>query len=262
MKRQYRVLCLLIFLGGCVSGAMAPSKERVAQLKSAYIVALEAPPLSVPPWLRSQIPIQAAGGSVSAVRGIGVYNTIAIFLEMSEASPRSIEASDSIQAILDKSGAWSPTMVLANEVSRQLTAVGVVATAASDIKLIPGFDNRGATLTMENWMSPIRGWYNDTKPKSDYLGGPSVRSPYILEVGLLNYEIVVDKLVMQVVMKLIDSSDGRVIGRSRAANPWKAPNLEPLDQAFADNGRRYKEIFAKEAQTLVRECLLQLGVVR
>ena len=130
MKRQYPFLFLLIFLGGCVSPAMVPSKDRLAHVKQAHVVAMEARPLGVPPGFRSQIP--AAAGSISAIRGIGVFNTIAMFLEMPEASQRADDASKSLQAVLDASGVWTPTVVLANEVSKQLAANGIAANERSE----------------------------------------------------------------------------------------------------------------------------------
>lgn len=50
MRSQYTFLGILIFLGGCASPAMVPSKERLAQFDDAHIVALEAPPVTYPMW--------------------------------------------------------------------------------------------------------------------------------------------------------------------------------------------------------------------
>jgi len=258
MRRCCLFVFVLVSLTGCVAPAVALPKERIANFRHAHVVPMEAHPLGVSPGFTSQIPIQAAGGSISAVRGIGVFNTIAIFLEMPEASQRSDDASRSLQAILDTKTVWAPTVVLANQVSKQLGANGIAANVASEVKPIPGVEDRRATVTMENWMAPIRAHYNDPGPVDDYRVLASDQSLYVLEVSISNYELIDQTLLLQVHLKMINPSDGRVLGRSRAA---KGGNLPPLKEAFANEAIRFKEVFAETGRELVSKCLTELGLI-
>jgi hypothetical protein len=221
---------------------------------------MEPHPLGVPPGF--DLVALGSGGSIATARGFAVFNTIAILSELPEASKRSGELSLSYQAVLDQKGAWVPTAVLANEVQAQLAAQGIQATVAPRVKPIPGVKDRSPTLFMENWLAPIRAWYNDTAPTPDYGDHPWDKSLYVLEVGVINYEI--DRaggLLLQVAMKVIDPASGQVIGRARAANPWNMPKLAPLDQAFADNGSRFKDAFVLTGRESARRCLAELGLL-
>lgn len=260
MNRLFAVLGISLFLGGCISTGIAPPKEATAQLRNIHIVAMEPHPLGVPPGFGSVV--LGSGGSIETARGFAVFNTIAILSELPEASKRSRALSQSYQAALDQKGAWVPTVVLANEIQAQLAAQGIQATVAPQVKPIPGVKDRSPTLFMENWLAPIRAWYNDTVPAPDYGDLPRDKSLYVLEVGVINYEIdQAGGLLLQVAMKVIDPSSGKVIGRTRAANPWNMPKLAPLDQAFAGNASRFKDAFVLTGRESARTCLTELGLL-
>lgn len=259
MKCLNLLVVVLIFLGGCVAPGMTPPRETVANYKRAHIIAMEPPPLAVPPGYRSVI--LGSSSSIQVVRAIGVFNTIAIFLGMPEASRRGGEISQSLQSTLDVEGIWVPTAVLANEAGALLSAYGIQADIAPDIKPIPGVKDRSYTVLMENWLAPIRAWYNETEPVTNYSSFSSDQSLFILEVGVSNYELVLDGLLLQVIIKMIDPSNGLVIGRARASNAWKVPKLYPYEQAFADDARRFKETFSETGQELLKKCLIKLGLV-
>lgn len=261
MKRLTLLIILIAALVGCVSSGMVPYREALTKFQCAHIIPMESHPLGVPPAFGSVVP-GFGGGSLQEIRGFSVFNTVAILLEMPAASRRGGEASQAIQAKLDNKDRWVPTVVLANEVQAQLAASGTTATVSPEIRPIPGVENRGYTVLMENWMAPIRAWYNSSVPVADYrdVANDGCRR-YIIEIGILNYEITSDKLFVQVVTKVIDPTDSRVIGRARAANPWSMPKITPFDQAFADDARRFKEAFSATTRDLVNKCLKELGLL-
>lgn len=261
MNRLHVVLGILLLLNGCVSAGIAPSQEATGKLGEVHIVPMEPHPLGVPPGFNSAI--LGSGGSIATARGFAFFNTVAILLEMPEASKRSGKISQSYQAALDQEGAWVPTVALAHEVQAQLEAQGLRTTIAPNVKSIPGVKDRTYTVLMENWLAPIRAWYNDTKPVADYGALARDKSLYVLEVGVINYEIEPGgKLLVQVAMKVIDPSNGSVIGRARAANPWNMPQLSPLDQAFSGDASRFKEAFLKTGQEITKKCLTELGLIQ
>lgn len=262
MNRLHAVLGIsLLLIGGCVSAGIAPPQKATGNLKEVHIVAMEPHPLGVPPGFNSVI--LGSGGSIETARGFALFNTVAILLEMPEASKRGAEISQSYQAVLDQNGTWVPTVVLANEAQAQLGAQGLRTTVAPNVKPIPGVKDRTYTVLMENWLAPIRAWYNDTKPVADYGDLPSDKSLYVLEVGVINYEIEPGGgLLVQVAMKVIEPSNGDVIGRARVANPWNMPQLSPLNQAFSDDSSRFKEAFLKTGQEITKKCLAELGLIK
>lgn len=182
-------------------------------------------------------------------------------MQLSEASHRSYDASKSSQTVLDMKGVWTPTVVLANEVSRQLMASGIAAHVTPGVSPIPGVEFRGATTTMENWLAPIRSHYNYTGPVQSYHALASDQSLFFLEVSISNYEVVNEKLLLQMHLKLIDPRGERVVGRARSSDAWNMPSLEPLDQVLADDASRFKEVFSETGRQLVRESLAELGLL-
>lgn len=249
------LLLILVLVAGCVSPGIVPPKEAVKKVRAIHIVAMETPPLGVPPEFRHAVPLYASP--------LLIYNTIAVLIEWPAAQRRGAEVSRSLQASLETKGNWIPTLALADMVRAQLEARGIAAGVAPAVRPIPAVQNRDYTLLMENWMAPIRAWYNDTKPDSGYAGLPSGQPLYVLEVGVANYEIVEDKLLMTVMMmKMIDPSDGRVTGRARARmNPANMPVVGPPEQAFGNDAKRFKEVVTAEGYPLIKECLAQLRLV-
>lgn len=249
-----------LLLGGCVSLGAALPQDAIDKLHQVHVVAMESHPLGVPAGPRPSI--VGSSGMFDEARGIALFYTGAILFALPEASRRGEEISKSYQAALDREGAWVPTLVLANEVRAQLAAKEVETTVAPGVKPIPGVKDRSYTALMENWLAPTRAWYNDTSPVADYGDLPNDPSLYVLEVGMINYEIVPGgSLMVQVAMKVIDPATGRVMGRARAANSWELPDLSPLDQTFSGNASRFKEAFIQTGREIVRKCLGDLGLL-
>lgn len=272
MKSHYLWIWLLLVLNGCVGSAIVPSQHHLMNVRQVYVVAMEAPPLGLPSRYRSVvesdsgfgplIPIQAAGGSIPLVRAFGVVNTILVFIQFTESSHRTYETSKLNLSVIDTKDIWTPTVALANEASRQLTANGITTEVLPGVRPIPGVEYRGATWLMENWLAPIRSYYNYTGPVESYRNlALSADRALVLEVSISNYEITSDKLLLQVHLKAIDPRSGEVVGRARSYDPWNMPSLEPIDQALANDASRFKEIFAMTGRDLVKEALGQLGLV-
>jgi hypothetical protein len=252
------IAAALILTWGCVSPGLAPPPQETRGLERVVVIAMEAPPLKVPLEFRATV-----SGSVAGLASpLLVYNTIAVLIEAPAASRRAAEASASLQAALDAGRAWVPTFVAAGQASAQLAARGLEVTVDPGVRPVPGVARRGGTLSMENWLAPIRAWYNDTRPVPRPEAATPGRRTLVLEVGILNYEIMGDDLLLQVMVKLIDPASGAVIGRARAAVAPKAmPHVGPLDAAFAGSADVFKRIVVTQSRMLVHACLVQLGLL-
>ena len=272
MKLRFPLLFLLIFASGCtVSSTIIPSGQQVAEIKQVHVVAMEAPPLILPSAYQAKIshssdlrffPPGARALGPQVGMAIVVANTIPIFWQLTETSHRSYDALRSSNTVLPSRGIWTPTVVLANEVSDQLTANGIVAKNVPGVKPIPGVDFRGVTTHMENWLAPIRSYYNYAGPVESYRDLASVQSLFVLEVSISNYEVFDEKLFVQVHLKLIDPRDRQVVGRVRASDVGNMPSVEPLDQVLANDASRFKEIFSETGRRLVGKSLIELGLLR
>ena len=173
-------------------------------------------------------------------------------------SQRDDGISSLIQASIEKNDAWLPTRVLAGEIRSQLLARGLRTEVSPTLKRVTGLKDRRITLFMENWLAPLRDWYNRSDPEFDYQKRGLDPSSYVIEVGILNYELTGQHLLLQVMVKLIEPSSGKLIGRARAASRVPLPDYERL---FANDGAEYKAIFATTGKELVRQCLFELGLV-
>ena len=168
---------------------------------------------------------------------IAVYG-ILMFVESGAFGGGPTQPAIPLEEVLNRSDAWMPTVGLAGETATQLRVGGGV-----DVEVVDGYlallriADRSRTQLMENWLGPIRDWYNENKSSYGYVKLPNKNVDAVLEVGIANYEIVFDGLVVQVMSKLIDPATGRVLGRSRNYSYVDTP---PMENLFDDEGQIYK----------------------
>jgi hypothetical protein len=263
------------FITACVSSAIAPSAEQVATTRRIHVVPIEPPPLILPAQYQTkvdavgltQVPLALAGGDLSLVRGFGVLNTLLVVVELSRISSRPIGPAPPVPewhpnaSTTEQVKVWVPTVALAREVERQLGDRGVEVSVDRGVRPLPGVAQRGVTALMENWMAPIRSYYNDTKLDSTYASLGSGPTVAVLEVGVMNYEVGPGShLLVQVFMRLVDPATGRLIGRARAADPVHPVSVDPLEETLANDAAKFKVIFDAATRGLVADALRQLGL--
>jgi hypothetical protein len=259
------LLAAVVFLAGCTSPPIALTGGEAANLRRVAIVPMEPPPLTVSPLVEARLPpFLGYAGNVGATAA-----GIVFVLRTPDAIRRARESSRSLQEALGKGQAWMPTVSLANELRGLLQAKGAQATATPEPRPILNIADRGTTLFMENWLAPIRAWYNGAAPAGDYRAFASDQVTHVIEVEIAQYEVYDSRLLLGVMVKVIDPIDGRVVGRSwtngvrvRAAKELSAlPSLAPLENAFANDARPFKDAFLKEGSQLLQYCLRELGLL-
>jgi hypothetical protein len=262
------IRCLLvaavIFLAGCVGPAIIPEGAGVAGIKQIHVVAMESPPLGMGAKLLD-FPVGVAVMGDATARGAGALilaQSILMVLKAPEAIRQAQQRGETFRSTLDSAKPWLPTRALANEVAAQLGSRGFAVTIAPEPRPIPGLVDRSPSLTMENWLAPIRAWYNGSGPVVDSRGTAPEAQAHVLEVGISLYEVIPDdKFILSIMIKIVDPSTGRVIGRARAANAGALPNLSPLASTFANDADRFKHVFSLESRKLVDACLKELGLI-
>ena len=229
-----------------------------ARFQDVLVVAMEPPPLMVPPRLESAVLGTLPKYPIQAARVGGVVASVAILAEMPFAARRSTEASRRLEELLSQDGPWEPTKILAQEAAARLSTAGQRrVTVSPKIQPIPGLAHRHNPLT-KNWLGPIRAWYSQAETAATLQGEITANTDAVVEVAILNYEVTPDnQLSLQVLVKVVDPATGQVIGRGRAGERF---TVSPPDQAFTRNLRQFKEIFAQRGKELVARCLTEAGL--
>lgn len=259
--KPHAVLTTALFLlTGCVGAPISLSKDTLGSISRIRVVAMESPPLEVSaPPVGIGLNISGAGGPAAAVIALaGLVYMLRHPSEVGKAvAPEAAERSALRERILSGEGLWIPTDVLAEEIEKQLASAGRVVERSNRIQPMPGITDRSYTILGENWMAPMRAWYNAEQSGYDYVAHQVSRNEMILEVTMFYSVYFEDRLFVQVSLKLVDPVTGKTLGRARA---YADPKVQ-LDAAFADGGTVFKQLFRDTGGTLVRQCLGELGLV-
>jgi hypothetical protein len=265
LSRNPLILVLaLCLVSGCVGQQIVPERRTASQLHRFYVVGIESPPLAIAGGAPSSTENSSSsvGSSVAYLprytidlaRGVGVLSTIAIFIALPGQSSARIEAPAFIKPI----ETWEPTLELAKIVAEQLSMSGKNADVSGKVEPLVTIQDRGRTFLMENWMAPIRSWYNDTEPKKQYRSLAQEGIDAVIEVGISNYEIAFSrKLLLQVHLKLIEPASGKILGRARA---YSLTPVAPTEELFASNASTFKEVVTASGKQLIVSNLKELGL--
>lgn len=266
--RQLPKLAVLVFLlCGCVASQVSAPPSDIERIGKLAVVAIEAPPLGMPPWMVRRLPLNPTvvpyvvpdpqTGSPQPVGFVaaGIFMLGALAIADAEMRKMSLPLDDALAG----KDAWIPTVVLAQEAVDQLApGGGLEMVKVPGFRKIPGVTFRGRTVLMENWMAPIRAWYNGDTSPFDYSDLGKERVDGVLEVGILNYEIAGELFLVQVMLKLVDSQSGKVLGRARE---WANSKVDSPERVFAGDAQRFKELFARITAPLVASNLKAIGLV-
>lgn len=252
------LLGITVLLASCVTGGSNLDQSKAASIAHVHIVPIEGPPLSGMGLSRANLPGAelVAGGTTVGSNGLLVIGSVMMIAALPEANTKSATASRTVESLLNNDEIWEPTVELAQEATRLLeNASSYSVSTDSIIKPLPGVQQREATFFMENWMAPIRAWYNADRSPFSY--ADEIKSGVVLEVGLLNYEMTADYFLIQVVMKVVDPETGMVIANARK---FSNSRFDDIDSLFEDDAAAYKQLFREITAELVQECIAKLGL--
>jgi hypothetical protein len=262
MKTGVILLILVLALGGCIARNLSLSRDEaaLARFQDVLVVAMEPPPLMVPPRFESAILGTLPKYPIQAARVGGVLTSVAILAEMPVVARRSTEASRRLEELLSQEGPWEPTKILAQEAASRLSAAGQRRVSLRPkMQPIPGLGDRHFNPLTRNWLGPTRNWYNQAEAPGRFQGEATAKMGAVVEIAIMNYEINPDnQLSLQVLVKVVDPATGQVIGRARVAERFA---VGPYDQAFTRNLRQFKEVFALRGKELIAKCLTEAGLI-
>lgn len=261
MKRILSIMAVLaavVLLAGCVGAKIVPAEVELRSVRRIDIVSMEMPPLAIGQAYAATGPASIVHYlpryNIGLARSVGVLSGIVVLLDLAADSHR---RPDYPPPVADDE-TWQLSAELARRLAARLSADGRQALVLPGMQPIPGVVDRGRTVFMENWMAPIRSWYNDDTPSLRYVDRGHPGAGLVLEVGVSNYEVFANKLLLQVHLKLIDPASGRLLGRARASN---FTGLPPMDRAFADDAALFRQSAVRAGETLLQECLRALGLL-
>ena len=249
-------LIVSLFFTGCFSSQILPTLNETSSLQSFEVVAMEPPPLIVTERFINP-GITGAYGPEAGVLVL-VYGVVAIIKAPNDYH-ESIRASKEYQDLLSSKDIWIPTAILANKALKilELRGKGKITLRPGYIE-IPSIKYRERSIFMENWYAPIRAWYNESASLPHYDRSREIVTDVILEVGMLNYELYGDNLILHVMVKLLDKRTGRIIGRARNSGMLEVGSAKDL---FLNDALGFKDAFSTLGFRLLNECLINMSLV-
>jgi hypothetical protein len=273
MRRILLLLGFLALASSCVTTQKTAPALITDRLQTIAVVPIEAPPLLVHPGSDADRSALSAAGLTgpgpsgaaafvllpgrSRARDVAVVATDLPYLLSIAAS--STPRKDELLALTkEQPDAWMPTVGLAFEAAEFLATGGKrQASVVSGYAKLPITD-RSVNVMMENWYAPVRRWYNTDASMLDYAQQITPRPDAVLEVGVLNFEYVGDRMLFQVMVKLIDPTTGKVLARARET---AMPKGKPLAEMLQNKGEALRDLIDTTAKSLMPKCLNDVGFV-
>jgi hypothetical protein len=249
-------LIVLLLFTGCFSYQILPTSNETSSLQSFEVVAMEPPPLIVTKKFLNPGVAGAYGPGAGVL--VLVFGVVAI-IDAPNDYHESIRASKEYQDLLSSKDIWIPTEILAKKALEilELRGKGKITLRPGYLE-IPSIKYRERSIFMENWYAPIRAWYNETPSLPYYERSHEKVTDVILEVGILNYELYGDNLILHVMVKLLDTRTGRIIGRARNSGMLEVDSVKDL---FLNDALGFKDAFSTLGFRLLNECLIKMSLL-
>jgi hypothetical protein len=263
-------ILLCVCTSGCVSPQIIPNQSFTTSIRSIGVIPVEGRPLTLHPQSDDdKKAIDAMAAHVSRVGelsvswlSVGALGSVAgralspqgpVMLAEAAAAGTEVPGEAAVFEKGRPRGTWSPTLEFAKSAVPLLRQV-----EGRQVRLIDGyvtlpFGERLITWHMEEWLGPIRRFYNSDASAVDYAAIDTDRVDAILEVGMVNFEYLNERLLLQVFVRLIDPRT--VLGRAREWSYLKGGPLAPLLQNDAEG---LKRLVVTTGDALVVKCIGQI----
>jgi hypothetical protein len=130
-------------------------------------------------------------------------NVVSVLTQLSDALKRSEAIARALEQDMSAKSSWQPTLKLADDAADILKSKGIPVIVAEKPLKLSSYSNQA-----------INAWYNIDRATTDFTGLSSAHSPYVLEI-LQGSSVSNGSLMLELRMKLIDPTTGKVIGRRR-----------------------------------------------
>lgn len=269
--RGWRALGITALALVAAMAAHAGEPSAAARAPGAIvIVPLEPPPLTFGPGINPELALAANTGAAlswtsseavaEAGRTLFAISGIVILANLPEQTRRANQRAESAEAVLNADDVWVPTLALAEVARALLTEAGAGEIRIStELRTVPGIENRERTITMHNWYRPIGDWYGMARTPFSYVEPEVLPGERVLEIGLANYELGPGRvLYLLVSAKLVDPVSGKVL---RKARKFVYPEVADPRTLFAGDASAFKHAFAAAGRSALKDALRSLGLL-
>ena len=269
--RTLGLLFVAVMGSGRIASQRTASDTVVSKLRTIAVVAVESPPIFVHPATDADRQALSAAGLDPPANGsapwllkldlllLGPGMLIGGAIDVGSlaysSTPRTGEILVPTHA---EPSRWMPTVQLAERAARSLNEAGHRKALASDGYVQLPVADRSANASLESWLAVGRRWYNSDESMLAPEVQAGLTGDAILEIGVLSYEYFADRLMLQVMVKLIDPHTNRVVARAREFSAHKAQSVSVMMQ---NQGTPMRELVDSTGQALLTECLQRIGLV-
>ena len=293
MKRWFLIVLLSVFTSGCISTQIIPKQSVLESIRTISVVPIECPPLllypasaedsaavialsesaarptsarapsvTVPGASPSLPSARLVNAPIANIRTAGsvftIIGGISVLIEVASAGKESGEPA--VIEMDQPAQMWMPSVEYARTALAALQHAG-----ARDVRMIDRYvslpiADRSMTWHMENWMGPVKHWYNADVSSVDYAAIDSYHSDAVLEVGVFSYQYYRESLILHVFVKLIDPHTKQVLGRAKKIT-FPPPDAGPLAPLLQKDAEGMKRLIVETGNRLVTTCLTAIGLV-
>jgi len=147
---------------------------------------------------------------------------------------------------------WNPALSLARE------AAGLISSASPyEVSVMEELHTLPSSGQSEP-ASLLQDWYRRNTSTLNPVELGELRKTRVLELGLSEYALLDDQLLLQVLVKIVDPSTGEVTAR---AGNQALVDIGSPEQLFTHGGRKFKTVFAAEGRRLLEKNLQDIGIL-
>jgi hypothetical protein len=260
-----------LLISGCMTTGRKAPETVLSRLRVIAIIPIEGPPLLVHPETEADRAAVAAAGLTSpgsesagpAYLPLPILCRLCNVVQLSQLSLNLAASStprkgDALIIRTEPPPPWMLTAGLARSAAQLLQLPGTRETLVIEGYAMLPIEDRSVNVYMENWYAPLRSWYNADVSLVDYTQHAVPREDAILEVGVLAYEYIGNRLSLLIMVKLIDPATKQVLAR---AKDFARPKGKSLAEMLQDEGQPMRHLIETTGETLLTQCLQNLGLI-
>ncbi len=264
--RLIPVLLIYMIMTGCLGSQISLNDAALTRTKRIAIIPVESPPFYFNGSQAQKTAYSPYAHLINApVRSISlagslltIVSGVATVIE-AESGGRTPEGVGSLRPLEETTKErWMPTVEFS-----KIALLSVQKGKDQSAGIVPYFHklpitDRSVTDEMQNWTVPIKRWYNEDKSTVDFVKAGLSNVDAVVEIGMLSYFYYDSHLFVQVLIKVIDPSNNKVIGRAKHLEWPKVDFQIVTDKDGEEMQNKVIEIGGKG----VNECLKDIGLIQ
>jgi len=249
MKKPLLFLSLvLLVLGACSASRIKPAPALLSETKRIIVV-----PVGVSAPAGGPMDGWVLFGSASPPQGEAgpalISDALSLFakeLEHENLTTRNEASSGAARKT------WNPALTLAQEAATLISSASPYEVSVREEQHTLAFSGRRSPESL------LQDWYHRNTSALNPAELGDTTNARVLELGLPDYALLEDRLLLQVLVKIVDPSTGEVMARAgnRASIDIGSP-----ERLFTHGGREFKTVFAAEGRRLLEKNLRDLGLL-